>query len=112
MYRIVINIVVTALALLLASRIVPGISVASLYSALTAALLLGVLNIFVRPILSILTFPITLLTFGLFSFVINALLFWFAASVIDGFTVVGFVPALLGSLIVAIVSTVMYRILT
>lgn len=92
-------------ALLLASRYVPGISVDDLYSAFIVALVLGVLNLVVRPILFVLTLPITILTLGLFAFVLNALMFWFAGTFVDGFTVVGFVPALLGSLLVSVVSS-------
>lgn len=103
---IIIRVLVTALALLLAAYLVPGIVVDGLYIAIIAAVILGLLNLIARPILIVLTLPITILTLGLFIFVINALLFWFAASFLDGFDVDGFIPALIGSLIVSIVSTV------
>jgi putative membrane protein len=80
--------------------------VQGLYIAIIAALILGVLNILVKPVLVLLTLPITIVTLGLFIFIINAFLFWFVASFIDGFTVDGFIPALLGSLIVSIISAV------
>lgn len=102
--KIIARILITALALLLVSQIIPGISVDSFYTAVIAALILGLLNIIVKPILVVLTLPITILTLGLFMFVINAGLFLFAASFIDGFNVSGFLPALIGSLIVSIVS--------
>lgn len=104
--KIIVRIVVAALALLLAAELIAGVTVDGLYPAVIAALVLGLLNVFVRPVLVFLTLPITLLTLGLFIFIINAMLFWFAASFLEGFTVSGFVPALLGSLTVTAVSTV------
>jgi len=91
-------------ALLLVTRLVPGVSVESFYTALIVALVLGLLNALIRPILIFLTLPITLLTLGLFTLVINALLFWFAASILDGFEVTGFGPAFWGALIMWAVS--------
>jgi putative membrane protein len=88
-----------AAALLLVAHLVPGVSVTSFVSALVAALVLGLLNTLVRPVLVLLTLPVTLLTLGLFLFVINALMFWAAASVLDGLAVTGFGAALLGSLV-------------
>ena len=108
---LIIQFVGTALSILLVSRIVPGIAVDGFYVALLAALILGVLNILVKPILFILTLPITIITFGLFTFVLNAFMFWLAASFLNGFSVSGFLPALVGSIIVSAVSTVLHRIL-
>lgn len=102
--KIIYRVLVTALALLLAARLIPGISVEGLYPALIAALIIGILNVIVKPVLVILTLPITILTLGLFMFVINATLFMFAASFIEGFVVTGFIAALLGSLFVSLVS--------
>lgn len=96
----------TALALLLTSQVLPGIEVTGIYPALIAALVLGVLNVIVKPLLVILTLPITILTLGLFMFVINAALFMFAASFIEGFVVEGFAWALLGSLLVSVSSAI------
>jgi putative membrane protein len=109
MISIATRILVTALALILVAKLIPGITVSGIYPALIAALILGVLNVLVRPILVILTLPITLLTLGLFIFVINASLFWFVASFVDGFSVEGFLPALIGSLIVSIISSVLNK---
>ncbi len=103
MTRILTRIIVTAFALVLVAQFVPGIAVDGAFTAIIAAVVLGVLNTLVRPILVILTLPVTIVTLGLFIFVINAFLFWIAASFIDGFTVTGFVPALIGSLIVSAV---------
>lgn len=92
----------SALVLLLVERIVPGVVIESVYIAIIAALVLGLLNAVIKPILVILTLPISIVTLGLFIFVINAALFMFAASFIEGFEVGGFMDALLGSLIMSI----------
>jgi len=102
--KIITKLLITALALLLVSYYIPGIEVTGVYSAVIAAFLLGLANLFIRPILFILTLPITLLTLGIFSFVINAILFWFVASFVDGFVVAGFVPAFIGAFIVSMIS--------
>ncbi len=102
--KLVLHVLIVAVALLVAAYVIPGIEVASVYIAIIAALILGLLNLVIRPILFILTLPLTIITFGLFAFVLNALIFWFAASFIEGFTVTGFIPALLGSLVVALAS--------
>ena len=88
-----------AAALLLVAHLYPGVTVKSFGSALIAAFVLGLLNTLVRPLLVLLTLPVTLLTLGLFLFVINALMFWAAAAVLDGFNVAGFGAALIGSLL-------------
>jgi putative membrane protein len=102
--KALIYVLTTAVTLLLISQYVPGILVESFYTAVIVAVIWGILGLTVRPILRVLTFPINLLTFGLFSFVLNALLFWFLATFISGFHVYGFIPALEGSVILAIVS--------
>lgn len=102
---IIYRVLITALALMLCAYLIPGIVVENIYVALIAAVVLGLLNLVARPILVVLTFPITLLTLGLFIFVINAAIFWFTASFIDGFEVAGFIPALVGSVVVSLVST-------
>lgn len=104
--KIVARVLVTALALLLVAELVPGIVVDGLYAAIIAAILLGVLNLVARPVLVVLTLPITIVTLGLFIFVINASLFLFVASFVEGFEVSGFWTALLGSLIVSVVSAI------
>lgn len=88
-----------ACALVLLTQWNLGVQVDSFGSAMWAALVIGLLNAFVRPLLILLTLPVTILTLGLFLFVINALMFWAAAGVLDGFHVNGFMAALLGSLI-------------
>jgi putative membrane protein len=102
---IITKLLLTVLTLLLISNYVPGIMVASFYIALIVAVILGLVNLILKPILVILTLPITLLTLGLFTFVINAGLFWFVSTFVDGFTVDGFVAAFIGSLAIAIVNS-------
>ena len=93
--KIIVRWLLLAAALLLVQRVYPGVSVEGYTAALIAALVLGLFNTLVRPLLVLLT----LLTLGLFLFVINALMFWAAASVLSGFYVAGFAAALIGSLI-------------
>ncbi|MDE1949705.1 MAG: phage holin family protein [Burkholderiales bacterium] len=97
--KIIVRWLLLAAALLLVARLYPGVAVASFGSALIAAFVLGLLNTLVRPLLVLLTLPVTLLTLGLFLFVINALMFWTAGSVLAGFHVAGFGAALIGSLL-------------
>ncbi len=86
--------IIITVAILLAAYLIPGIKVESLGAAIIGAAILGLLNSLIKPILIILTFPITILTLGLFIFVINALLFWLAGSMIRGFSVRSFGSAL------------------
>ena len=104
MIYLLTRLLVVVLALLLVAEFVPGIEVEGFYTALIVAIILGLLNITIKPILFVLTLPITLLTFGLFSFVLNGLIFWFVASFVEGFSVDGFVPAFIGALIVTLCS--------
>jgi putative membrane protein len=97
--KILVRWLLLAGALLLVADLYGGVSVAGFSAALVAALVLGLLNTLVRPLLVLLTLPVTLLTLGLFLFVINAAMFWAAASVLEGFQVTGFGAALVGSLI-------------
>jgi len=97
--KIVVRWLLLAAALLLVAHLYPGVQVANFTAAMIAALVLGLLNALLRPILVLLTLPVTVLTLGLFLFVINALMFYFAASLLDGFHVTGFVAALIGSLL-------------
>lgn len=108
--KIVLHVLIVALALLFSAYIIPGIEVSSVYIAIIAAIIIGLLNLVVRPILFILTLPLTIITFGLFAFVLNALLFLFAASFVGGFAVDGFIPALLGSIVVSIASALSSKV--
>jgi putative membrane protein len=98
--------IVNAAALLLVAYIYPGVHVESFTAALFAALVLGLVNAVIRPLLVILTLPVTLLTLGLFLFVINALCFWLATELVPGFSVGGFGAALLGSILYSFLTLV------
>src|ERR1700712_1150543 len=98
--KIIIRWLLLAAALLLVAYLYPsGVAIKSFGSAMLAAFVLGLLNTLLRPILVLLTLPVTLITLGLFLFVINALMFYFAASVLDGFYVTSFGAALIGSVL-------------
>ncbi len=92
----------SALAVMIASYVLPGVKLDSFWSALWVALFLGLVNIIIKPLLILLTLPINILTLGLFTFVINAILILLASSVIKGFSVSGFWIALLFSIVLAI----------
>jgi putative membrane protein len=93
-----------AVALLLVPLVVPGVHIDTLYSALIAVVILGLVNSVIRPLFILLTLPVTLLTLGLFLFVINALMFWFAGDILSGFRVDGFFAALFGSIVYSLAS--------
>ena len=94
------------LGLFLASVLVPGVSISGAWTFIFAAVLLGVVNAVVRPIAFVLTLPITLVTLGLFLFVLNAAIFALVAAMLDYFVVAGFWSALFGAIIVSITSTI------
>ncbi len=106
--KILVHVLATALALLVISQLGIGVTVSNFYIAVMVALIWGVVMLIVRPVLGLLTLPINILTLGLFSFVLNALLFWFIASFVQGFEVAGFIPALLGSVILSAVGWVLH----
>jgi putative membrane protein len=100
--RFILRAIFAAVGLWVAARYVPGIHVNSLETLAIAALVLGLVNAFIRPIVVLLTLPFTLITFGLFLFVINAGMLWLVAMFLRGFEVHGFVAALLGSIVVSL----------
>ena len=104
--RLLIRWLLLASALLLVTHLYRGVTVTSFGEAMLAAFTIGAFNLLVRPLLVLLTLPVTLLTLGLFLFAINALMFWWAASLLDGFHVTGFGAALIGSLIYSLCSIV------
>jgi len=97
-----LRLLVVALGLWLASELVPGIAVTGAGTLLGAALLLGIVNAVVRPLLVVLTFPITVLTLGLFLLVVNAAMLGLVAWVFDNFTIAGFWPAVFGAIVVSV----------
>ncbi|CAB3677583.1 hypothetical protein LMG3458_01430 [Achromobacter deleyi] len=103
--------ILNAVALLAVAYLLPGITVASFGSALIAALVLGLVNMLVKPVLVLLTLPITIVTLGLFLIVINALLFWFVGSVLKGFQVNGFWWAVGGAILYSLISGLLTKLI-
>ncbi|MEJ2128841.1 MAG: phage holin family protein [Woeseiaceae bacterium] len=106
MAGILLRTLITMLGLYLASVLIPGVAIASTGSLILAALLLGLVNGFIRPIAFVLTLPLTIVTLGLFLFVLNAAMFGLVAAMLDGFAVSGFWAAIFGAIIVGITSTI------
>ncbi len=104
--KLLLKWLLSAAALLAVAYLYQGVEVRSFGAALTAAFVIGLFNMLLRPLLVLLTLPVTVLTLGLFLFVINALMFWSAASLLNGFYVSGFGAALLGSLIYSVFGVV------
>lgn len=100
LFRVIVN----TLAILLAAAVVPGMELGGPLAALGAGLVLGLINAVVRPVLLVLTLPLTLLTLGLFIFVLNAFCLWLASALVKGFEIHGFWAALFGALLVSVVS--------
>lgn len=107
MLRLLLIWVINAIALLILPHILSGIQLKGIGTALIVAIVLGLINTFLRPLLVVLTLPVTVVTLGLFIFIINALLFWLAAHVVKGFEVSGFWTALFGSLLYSLISWVL-----
>ena len=102
--KLIVRWLLLAAALLLVAHLYPGVTVKSFGSAMIAAFVLGLLNTLLRPILVLLTLPVTIVTLGVFILVVNALCFWFASSLLKGFEVSGFWSAFFGSILYSIVS--------
>ena len=100
----VLRVLVNAAAVYVAARLVPGIRVEGLQALLITALVLGLVNAVIRPVLVVVTLPLTLVTLGLFLIILNAFCFWLTSALVPGFRVGGFGPALLGSLVVSLIS--------
>jgi len=103
-FKILLVWLINALSLLTVAYVMPGIAIASFGTAMLAAVVLGLVNAFIRPLLILLTLPATILTLGLFIFVINGLLFWLVGTTLQGFIVTGFWPGVFGAIVYSIVS--------
>src|SRR6266496_1898958 len=104
MLRLLLVWLVNTVALIGVAYLMPSVSISSFGAALVAALILGLVNAVIRPVLILLTLPVTLLTLGLFIFVINGLLFWWVGSFVEGFHVSGFWSAVFGAIIYSLIS--------
>ena len=105
--RVFARVLLNGIAIIVAAYFVPGISLQGPATALLAGLILGVVNVFVRPVLRVLTFPLTLVTLGLFIFVINALCLGLTAAIVPGFDIAGFWSMVFGALVVSVVSWIL-----
>jgi putative membrane protein len=109
--NLIIKIVVTAILVMGIASFMPGIHVAGFTTALIVAVVLGLLNVFIKPILVVLTLPATLFTLGLFLLVINAVIILLCANIVGGFRVDSFWTALLFSIILSVLQSIMYKLL-
>jgi len=105
MVNLIVRILISAFSVYVSSQILPGVNVDSFQTALIVAVVLGVINMFIKPVLLLLTLPLTLVTFGLFAFVLNALLILATSNFVPGFTIDGFLWALIFSLVVSLISS-------
>src|SRR5688572_28434740 len=97
---------ITTLGMLVATGIVDGVNASSAVSLLAASLILGMLNAIIRQLLLVVSLPLVIVTFGLFTFVINAMLLYFVANLVKGFSLAGFWPALKGAIVISIISVI------
>lgn len=105
--QILAALVLNALALLATAYIVPGFKVDNFTTAVLAAIVLGVVNTFIKPVLSFVTAPLTVLTLGLFTFVVNAIVLFIVSYFVPGLTIAGWVPAILGAIVLSVVATIL-----
>ena len=111
MTHFIVRLAINALALAIVARYLPGVQVTGIWGTIVAAFVLGIVNAILRPILFVITLPLQILTLGLFTFVINGLLFWFVGHLGIGLTVEGFWPAFWGAIVLGIVSFVLSLVL-
>jgi len=111
MFKFIIKIIIVALVVVGVSYFIPGISVTDYLTALLFALILGVVNVLVRPLVMLLSLPIRWLTLGLFTLIVNALMFWLASIVVPGIIIDSFFSAFLGALIVGVISWLVNQLL-
>jgi putative membrane protein len=105
--KTIINLLLTAIAVVIGAYLLPGIHLSGFFDAIVVAIVISLINIFVKPILVVLTIPITFITLGLFLFVIDAIVILLAGNLISGFVVDGFWPALLFSIVLSILTSIL-----
>ncbi len=106
MRNLLIKLLFSSIAIILVAKLLPGIEVTSALGLIAAVVILGLLNVFLKPLMVILTLPFTLVTFGLFLFVINGLLLYLTAAIVDGFAIANIWVAILASILISIVTTI------
>lgn len=109
MLNIILRLIILTAGIFLASYLVPGVNVEGYGPAIKAALLLGVMNLIIKPVLIVLTLPINILTLGLFTLVLNGFILWAVGWLIGGFAIAGFLPALVGAIVISLLSIVLNR---
>ncbi|MCB9798972.1 phage holin family protein [Candidatus Nomurabacteria bacterium] len=102
--KLIIRWIINAVTLVATAQVLEGLDLSGWYAAFIAALVLGLVNAVIRPVILFLTLPINILTLGLFTLVINGLMFWFVSSIVKGFDVAGFGPAFIGALVLSVIS--------
>lgn len=107
---LIFGLIANVLALLVVEAIIPGVSVDNLETAIIAAIVIGVINTFIKPIVQVIALPISLLTLGLFAFIVNVLLLMLAAQLVPGFHIDSFLSAVLASIVLSLVSAFLQRI--
>lgn len=107
--RLLINLILTSLAVVIGDFLIPGVALSSFWLAIVVGLVLGIVNTLVRPIVLLLTLPLNILTLGLFTFVINALMILLTAAIVPGFVVTGFWSALLFSIVISLIKMIFSR---
>lgn len=108
--RLIIRLAINAFALLIVANIVPGFVIANLWTAIVAAVVIGVVNTFIKPILQLVALPISILTFGIAAFLINVALLWFSSKLVPGFEIRSFYSAIVGSIALALVSWFLHKL--
>lgn len=109
--KIILHWLILSAAIFASAYFIPGISISGIPQALLAAAVLLFINTLIKPIVKILTLPITILTLGLFALILNGLFFWFVAGLIQGFTVTGFMAAFWGALLVSVINWIGNKVL-
>ena len=107
---LLMNLLINTLALVAVSYIVPGFHVSDLQAAIVAAIVIGVINTFIRPIVQLIALPISFLTLGLFAFIVNVFLLMLAAYIVPGFDIDGFLTAIIASIVLALVSAFLHKL--
>ncbi len=104
-FRLAIN----AFALLVVEYLVPGFHLANIWTAIVAAIAIGIVNTFIKPVLQLIALPVSILTFGIFSFLINVLLLWWTSKFVPGFSIESFTTAIIASIVLSLVSWFLHR---
>ncbi len=109
--RLIISLLLNAGALLVTAYLVPGFYIANIQTAILTAIVLGIINTFIKPFLVLISAPLTILTLGLFAFIVNAIVLWMTAAIVPGFELAGWWSAILGAVVLAVISTALSMVL-